>query len=53
MPALVPWIQRSRGQLTAIWSGACQSKSKLTSAAARRPAHLARSAGLRFLAVPE
>jgi hypothetical protein len=38
IPALVPWIQRSRGQLMSIWSGACQSKSKLMSAAVRRAA---------------
>jgi hypothetical protein len=47
IPALVPWIQRSRGQLTSIWSGDCQSKSKLMSAALRRAAHLASAAASR------
>ena len=44
MPALVPWTQRSRGQLAAISAGACQSKSKLTSACRRSPAQRSSSA---------
>ncbi len=44
MPALVPWTQRSRGQLAAMSAGACQSKSKLTSARCRSAAQRSRSA---------
>ena len=51
-PALVPWTQRSRGQFAAISPGACQSKSKLTSARDRSSAQLASSAAVRSRGAP-
>ena len=52
IPALVACTQRSRGQLAAMSPGACQSKSKLTSACPRRAAQALSSAAESSRATP-